>query len=134
MRMLTMFIKALPIVFCFLLLDFNANGSGGDDHKHGDAKATAPPSGKKYFTSEAISDKHELFIKFQPIEVGEETILQLFISEYQTNKPLDSVTLKIISKEDKNLKFTIARADRGYYEIKATFPEKKIYSLSVSIN
>ncbi len=125
---------ALLIAFCFLPLALSGYGSGGDDHKHGDAKTTAPANEKKYFTSEAISDKHELFIKFEPIEVGEETILQLFISEYQTNKPLDSVTLKIISKEDKNLKFTIARADRGYYEIKVTFPEKKIYSLSVSIN
>ncbi len=129
MRTLNLFTKALPIVLCLLLLDFYANAHEGDDH----TKAAISANGKNYFTSEAISDKHELFIKYQPITVGEETTLQLFISEYLTNRPLDSVTLKVTSKEDKDLKFIVTNADRGYYEIKVIFPEKKTYSLSLSI-
>ncbi len=129
MRTLNLFTKALPIVLCLLLLDFYANAQEGDDH----TKEATSTIGKNYFASEAISDKYELFIKYIPITVGEETTLQLFISEYLTNRPLDSVTLKITSKEDKNLKFIVTHADRGYYEIKVVFPEKKIYSLSVSV-
>ena len=130
--------RAILIGYCFLLFAFcllpfaSLSASGGDDHTHADAKLGAALDAKTYFTSEANSDKHELFLKYQPITIGEETTLQLFISEYTTNKALDSVTFKITSKEDKNLKFIVTRAGRGYYEIKVIFPEKKVYSLSVS--
>jgi len=110
------------------------NASGGGDHTHAGAKPTGAVNAKTYFSAEAISDKHELFLKYQPITIGEQATLQLFISEYSSNKALDSVTFRITSNEDKNLKFVIARADRGHYEIKVTFAEKKVYSLSVSIN
>jgi len=116
----------LPIV--------SLNASGGGDHTHAGAKPTGAVNAKTYFSAEAISDKHELFLKYQPITIGEQATLQLFISEYSSNKALDSVTFRITSNEDKNLKFVIARADRGHYEIKVTFAEKKVYSLSVSIN
>ena len=126
-------IIAVLIAFCLLLFGFHAKASGGDDHTHAGEKSTAKTNGKNYFSSEAISDKYELFLKYQPIEPGEEAILWLFISDYKTNSPLDSATLKITSKEDRDLKFTIVRADRGYYEIKTTFPSAKKYSLTVTI-
>jgi RND family efflux transporter MFP subunit len=107
--------------------------SGGDDHTHSKDKAKVEANERNYFSSEAISDKHELFLKFQPITPGEEAILFLFISEYKTNRPLDSTMLKIVSKEDKNLKFTISRVDKGYYEVKVVFPNAKAYSLTVTI-
>ena len=124
---------ALLIALCLLPLSYSVKASGGSDHTHAGEKTTAVTDGKKYFSSEAISDKYELFLKYQPIEPGEETTLWLFISEYKTNKPLDSASLKITSKEDKDLKFTISRMDRGYYEIKTVFPLTKIYSLTVTI-
>jgi membrane fusion protein, heavy metal efflux system len=103
----------------------------GDDHAHGNES----PSGdlKTYFSTEAVSDKHELFLKYDPIHPGEEATLSLFISEYLTNKPLDSVAIEIHSKEDKNIRFTITRVDEGNYQVRAIFPEEKKYSLSVSI-
>ena len=125
--------------FCLLLLaiclfHLTANASGGADHTHAGEKPVAEANGKTYFSSEAISDKYELFLKFQPIEVGQVTTLWLFISDYKTNRPLDSASLKITSKEDKTLEFTISRVDNGYYEIKTTFPSAKIYSLTVIIS
>jgi membrane fusion protein, heavy metal efflux system len=114
-----------------LILPLYAFASGGGDHDHGNEKSTA--SQNTYFSSEAGSDKYELLLKYDPIMPGEKTILRLFISEFLTNRPVDSASVKIISKEDKNLKFNVSRKDAGYYEIETSFPEAKKYSLAVTI-
>jgi membrane fusion protein, heavy metal efflux system len=133
MKTLNLLLASL-LITAYCLLPTSTIASGGDDHTHTGEKSTADANGKKYFSSEAISDKYELFLKYQPIEPGEEATLWLFISDYKTNKPLDSASLKITSKEDKELKFTIVRMDRGYYEIKTTFPSIKKYSFTVTIS
>jgi membrane fusion protein, heavy metal efflux system len=115
-----------------LFLPFHAFGGGGDDHSHGDEKPTG--SAKTYFSSEVVSDKYELFVKYDPIHPGEEAVLRLFVSEFLTNIPLDSASIKVTSKEDKNIKFTLSRVDEGNFEIRAIFPESKKYSLSVTID
>lgn len=134
MKTLNYFSKVLLLSYCLLLTTLVAKASGGDDHTHAGEKPVAEANGKNYFSSEAISDKYELFLKYQPIEVGQVATLWLFISDYKTNRPLDSASLKITSKEDKSLKFTIVRMDNGYYEIKTTFPSAKVYSLTVTIS
>jgi cobalt-zinc-cadmium efflux system membrane fusion protein len=134
MKTLNHFLRMMFIASCILLTTSVVKASGGDDHTHAGEKPVAEANGKTYFSSEAISDKYELFLKYQPIEPGVEATLWLFISDYKTNSPLDSAVLKITSKEDKNLKFTIVRADRGYYEIKTTFPAAKKYSFTVTIS
>lgn len=115
-----------------LMFPFYAFASGGDDHDHGPEKTNS--ASQTYFSSEAKSDKYELFLKYDVIIPGEETTLRLFISEYLTNRPVDSATVKIVSKEDKALKFMVTQMDAGYYEIKVTFPSAKKYSLSVTID
>lgn len=134
MKTLNYFSKFFLLSYCLLLTTVIAKASGGDDHTHAGEKPVAEATGKTYFSSEAISDKYELFLKYQPIEVGHETTLWLFISDYFTNRPLDSASLKITSKEDKTLVFTISKLDNGFYEIKTTFPSAKKYSLTVTIN
>jgi len=132
MKTLNTFSRIL-IFACCTLATVSAKASGGDDHTHASEK-TNEANAKQYFSSEAISDKYELFLKYQPIEPGEEVTLWLFISDYKTNEPLDSASLKISSKEDKNLNFKILRVDRGYYEVRTTFPSARKYSLMVSIS
>lgn len=134
MKTVNNFSRALLVAYCALLTTTTVKASGGDDHTHAGDKPTIETTGKKYFSSEAISDKYELFLKYQPMEPGEEVVLWLFISNYKTNEPLDSASLIITSKEDKNMNFEILRMDRGYYEIKTTFPSAKKYSLTVSIS
>lgn len=133
MKTLNTFSRLLLLSYC-TLATVSVKASGGDDHTHAGEKSTAETNGKKYFSSEAISDKYELFLKYQPHEPGEEATLWLFISDYRTNEPLDSASFKITSKEDKNLVFEILRVDRGYYEVKTTFPSARKYSLMVSIS
>ena len=99
----------------------------------GEKKATAT-GGMTYFSSEAFSDKYELLLKYNPIVPGKEAILKLFISEYNTNKPLDSASLKITVAANPTIKVTVSKTDKGVYELKANFPEKKAYNLVVNIN
>jgi RND family efflux transporter MFP subunit len=120
------------IIFQFLLwLPLVAFAHGGEDH--GDAKKAATGS-ITYFSSEAFSDKYELLVKYNPIIPGKEAILRLFISEYNTNKPLDSTTLQVTVTGNPAIKVTIRRIDKGIYELTTNFPEKKAYSLFVNIN
>ena len=100
---------------------------------HDDAKKKAVGQ-SSYFSSEAFSDVYELLLKYSPIVPGKETTLKLFISEYNTNKPLDSATLQITVAGNPNIKVTATRIDKGVYELKTTLPEKKAYNLVVNIN
>lgn len=124
-----LFIVFFLIANCAMLF-----ASGGDDHTHGDEKPTATGQQQKYFSSEAVSDKYELLLRYEPIHIGEPAHLTLFVSEYATNKPIDKAELKIIAQEDSKLVFTAKQTGEGTYEVESTFPEKKNYSLAVSIN
>lgn len=131
----------LPIaswrLFFTFLLSANCQllmASGGDDHTHGDEKPATMEQQQKFFSSEAVSDKYELLIRYEPIHVGEPAHLTLFISEYATNKPVNNAVLKITAQEDSKLVFTIHQTDEGTYTIETSFPEKKKYSLAVNFN
>lgn len=86
------------------------------------------------FSSEAFSDKYELLVKYNPIVPGKEAVMNLFISEYNTNKPIDSAALQVTVAANPNIKVTISKTDKGVYELKANFPEKKAYNLVVNFN
>jgi RND family efflux transporter MFP subunit len=105
---------------------------GGEDHAEKQPASVA--ASKTYFSVVAVSEKYELLLKYKHIHEGEETSMQLFVSEFNSNKPIDKADIKIISNGDKNLKFSIKQSDLGIYEIRTTFPEKKAYSLQVTIN
>ncbi len=121
------------ILIQFLLwLPLMAFAHGGEEH--GDAKKTGSISSLKYFSSEAVSDKYELLVKYKPLIPGREGMIKLYISDYNTNKALDSATLQISVAGNPNIKVTVTRIDTGVYELKTNFPEKKAYNLFVNIN
>lgn len=124
------------ISFLFLLLANNTFlfASGGDDHTHGDEKPTATGQQQKHFSSEAVSDIYELLLRYEPILVDKPALLTLFVSEYATNKPVNKAELKITAQEDSKLVFTAKQTGEGTYTVETNFPEKKQYSLAVSIN
>lgn len=103
------------------------------DAGHGKEEA-APAQSQKYFSSEAVSDRYELLLRYEPIQIGKPAQLTLFVSEYATNKPVDKAELKITAQEDGKLVFTTKQTGEGTYEVETSFPEKKNYSLAVSIN
>jgi len=105
---------------------------GGEDH--GDSKPKASVTPKNYFTATALSDVYELLIKYEPIKPNEDTHFKLFVSDFESNKPVDSAKITITSPEDDKIKFEVKQIDNGIYEIHGNFSDKKIYSLTVNIN
>ena len=123
--------KRLIIQFLLGLLPVLAFAHGGEDH--GDAKKTSV-SPASYFSAEAASEIYEVLLKYSPIVTGKETSLRLYLSEYNTNKPIDSAKLEVTVAGNPNIKITVVRIDKGVFELKTTFPEKKAYNLVVNIN
>ncbi len=103
----------------------------GETHG-GSEKATVQPA--TYFSSEAVSAVYELMIKYQPIQQGREAALKLFISDFNTNAPIDSAALQVTVAGNPNIKVSVAKIDKGVYELNGIFPDKKSYNLTVNIN
>ncbi len=118
-------------IIIFLLIPFSLFAHGGEDH--GDAKAPAAKAAT-YFSSQAGSDLYELLFKYQPITPGKEATLKLYVSNFNTNAPVDSASVQITVEDNPNIKLTVKQADKGLYEVKGIFPEKKSYNFTVNIN
>ena len=102
---------------------------------HDDAKKKPPTSGEiSFFSLETVSNKYELLLRYDPIHPGEATELTIFLSEYNSNRPIKGATLQVSSPEDSKLKFTISETEPGIYNIATTFPKQQNYALNVSIN
>ena len=125
--------KLIQYVFALLLILSNqlVFAHGGEDHGDTKQKMIVP---KNYFVSVSNSDKYELLLKYKPFEKGEETTMQLFVSDFNTNMPVDKANIKITSNDNKDLKFAIKQTDVGVFTITTSFPEEKAYSINVSIN
>ncbi len=119
------------LFYLFLFAPLFAIAHGGEDH--GDAKATTAKA-ITYFSSEASSDLYELLVKYQPIKPGKEASLKLYVTNFISNVPLDSASLQITVSGDPNIKFTVIKLQKGVYELKGIFPQKKLYNLTVNIN
>ena len=119
------------ILILLLLIPALVFAHGGEDH--GDAKKEgAKPAA--YFSSEAVSDVYELLAKYQPLMPGKEATLKLFVSDFNSNAPVDSAALQIAVADNPNIKLVVTQIDKGVYEVKGIFPDKKSYNLTVSIN
>ena len=120
------------ILNLLLLIPSLVFAHGGEDH--GDTKKVAAATAS-YFSSEAVSDVYELLVKYQPLLPGKEFTFKLFVSDFNSNAPVDSsATLQIAVADNPNIKLIITRVDDGVYEVKGIFPEKKSYNLTVNIN
>ena len=120
------------MLILLLLIPSLVLAHGGEDH--GDAKqANTKPA--TYFSSEAVSDVYELLVKYHPLQPGKESTFKLFVSDFNSNAPVDSsATLQITVADNPNIKLAVSRIDNGVYEVKGIFPEKKSYNLTLNIN
>jgi cobalt-zinc-cadmium efflux system membrane fusion protein len=115
------------LLLLLLLFPLLAGAHGDEVHTGGQAG----PAG--YFSSEAVSDKYELLVKYAGLEPGREGDLTLYVSDYLTNLPMDSLTLEVTCPELPGAAFTTSRLRPGVYALHATFPEAKAYTLVVGI-
>ena len=112
-----------------LLLPAITTAHGGDEH--GAEKKTAATT---YFSSEALSDKYEVLVKYSELEAGKESSFQLFLSNAATNRAIDSATITVKVLNQPNLSLALVKVDSGVYQVKGTFPANQPYDLQVSIN
>ncbi len=125
----TAYLLLLLTAYCLLPTALWAHE--GEDHGK---KKTSAAGSATYFSSEALSDKFEVLIKYRELEAKKESILELFLSDAKTNRALDSATMSIKVVGQPNLKFSVSRIDTGIYQLKGVFPANAIYDLQVNIS
>lgn len=123
-------ISALTIAFFFSFIHLS-RAHGDHEHEHEEELSTS--DGPNYFSTEVSSAKYEVLLRYAPITPGEEAHLTLFISDYESNRPVNDIRLKLSSSEDSSIKFEIEPEGEGTWHIHANFPEEKEYSVNVQI-
>ena len=123
--------KHILTAILLLLLCLPSFAHEGEEHG---AEKKAVPGAMKYFSSEALSDKYEVLIKYGELEGGKESTLKLFLADASTNRAIDSATISIKVVDNPAIAFVLSRLDSGIYQLKGTFPRNEIYDLQVSIN
>jgi hypothetical protein len=121
----------LLLAFCLLPIAY-CSAHGGEDH--GEKKKETSQPGKTYFTINSVSDVFEMTLRYEPLLAGHTSKMKLFVSDFSTNKAIDSASIEITSPEDDKLKFVVQQIDKGTYTIEGTFPENKSYSLIANIS
>jgi cobalt-zinc-cadmium efflux system membrane fusion protein len=122
------------LVFSMVICTSPLRAGGGDDHTHAEDKPEAGTVAQKYFSTEVASDKYELLLRYEPITPGKSSQLTLFVSDFETNKPINDAELKITAQEDPSIALTVHLNGNGTYAVTGAFPKELSYSLAVSIN
>jgi len=105
----------------------------GSVHKdHGDEPTAAAPKVAKG-SSVAESKKYELALHYEGLKKGEMMKMKLFISDYETNRPLENVQMSITSPDIPKQKFEVKPLKKGVYEVSGVFPQYQSYTLTVQI-
>jgi membrane fusion protein, heavy metal efflux system len=123
--------KQILITILFSYLSIMAYGHEGEDHG---AEKKAATGTVKYFSSEALSDKYEVLVKYGELEAGKEAVLRLFLSDAKSNRAIDSAAISVKVMNQPNLTLSFSRIDTGVYQFSGVFPANAIYDLQVNIN
>lgn len=115
----------------YLLLPASLRAHEGESHGE---KKTTTAGAVRYFSSEALSDKYEVLIKYGELGGKKESTLDLFLSDAKTNRAIDSAAITIKVAGQPNLKLKVLSVDKGVYRLTGTFPANGMYDLQVNIN
>lgn len=123
--------KTISLFACVMALSLLSFAHGGEDHSA--KKPAAVPVGK-YFSSEALSDKFEVLVKYGELEGNKEGTFQLYLSHAVTNDAIDTahITVKVVGKP--GIQFKVANTDTGIYQVTGILPANGIYDLQVNIS
>ena len=119
------------ILILSLIIPLIVTAHEGETHGAAEKTAAKPAT---YFSSEAVSDVYELMLKYPPIYPGKQVAFKLFVSDFKTNAPVDSAVLQVTVSGSSIIKLMVAKIEKGVYEVKGIFPDKKSYNLTVNIN
>lgn len=123
--------KKIIIAVLILISYIPAFAHEGEDHG---AKKAQVNTGARYFSSEVLSDKYEVLVKYEELEANKESLLQLYLANATTNRAIDSATVTVRVLNQPNLKLALLRIDSGIYQVKGIFPANGSYDLQVNIN
>lgn len=123
--------KKLALLFLLIIGNQLVFAHGGEDDEKPQAKQQV---GKNYFTLNSVSDVFEMVLRYEPIEAGHSVKMTLFVSDFITNKAIDSAKIEITSPDNDKLKFSVKQIDKGTYIVEGEFPENKPYSLVANIS
>lgn len=107
------------------------SGGGHEGHDHG--AAPSAPSVRAHFSISESTEKAEYVVHFKPFVAGQKTTVKLFVSDFNTNVPIDSLKM-IVTCDELNQRYSFSRVDPGIYEIDLQLPENKAYELTVKVN
>lgn len=122
----------MKTILYFILALLPVHIAAHGDEPHTEAKASSVKL--DYFSVEATSDKYEVLLRYAPVHPGESTELTIFISDFLSNRAIDTATISLSSPDDPSIKFDVHRDDAGIYKVNAAFPEKKVYRINVNID
>ncbi len=124
----------LNTLFIFLAVFFcTSTVHAGPGHTHEEDTTGKIEEQAPYASSEASSEKYELLLRYAPLHPGEDAKLTLFISDYETNKPVNEARISIVAQEDPSIVFTIHQNGNGTYAVETSFPQEKMYALAVNL-
>lgn len=123
----------IALLFLFVLTTITSKtfAHGGEDHGGEKPKTAATAA---YFSSENNSEIYEVLIKYGEIVFGDDTHITLFLSDVNTNKPIENATLIITNADDENQKFEVVKKEAGIYELHTKFAKNQKYNLNISVN
>ena len=126
-------ITKLATLFSLLLTFISSTtfAHGGEDHGGEKPKSAATAA---YFSSENSSEIYEVLIKYGELKSGDDTHITLFLSDVNTNKPIENATLIITNADDDSQKFEVVKKEAGIYELHTKFAKNQKYNFNISIN
>lgn len=105
----------------------------GHSHAHDEVVGDHIASPDK-FVLYAETKKYELTLKYDRIDPKREEEMILYVADYATNMPIDSLDLNGSFQEDPHIKVSFEPHEPGVFHVHANFPEPKSYSLAININ
>jgi len=121
------------LIIATLLIIQGASTKAHEGHSHGEKKKESPVNVREFFTVNSVSESYEAVLRYVPIKPNEETIMKLFLSDFETNVPTDSTQVKITCIEDKSIQIEVHFIEPGIYELHAVFPAEKKYQLEITL-
>jgi len=110
--------------------DDHDHSHGGHDHSS-EAMEESP---KLRRIAESTSSKYEVVISYGDVHSNEESTLNIFISDMETNAALDSLNITLRCPDMNNKGFELKSKEKGFYEFKVSFPKDGYYDFHVDLD
>ncbi|MCC6599165.1 MAG: efflux RND transporter periplasmic adaptor subunit [Crocinitomicaceae bacterium] len=132
MKKLTL--SSIVFLFAIIVISLSAQEHSDHQHEHTDSNQHENAVVSEVVSAEASSAKYEVLVRFTPVKPGEELSMTLFLSDVNTNRPIDSAAIQLVLPADQGHTFEVERESAGTYHIHTIMPDKKSSDLDVSIS